>query len=98
MAQAVSRRSLTAEARIRFLLRPYGICGAQNDTRIGVSLSSSALPCRYHSTVALHTHMSPGGRTTGLLVAAVQRHSLTPSTRTTIRLVQLGDDELASGD
>jgi hypothetical protein len=34
--------------------------------------------CQYHSTVTLHTHIS-GGWTKGPLVAAVQRHSLTPS-------------------
>jgi hypothetical protein len=33
--------------------------------------------CQYHSTVALHTHISSGGWTVGMLVAAVQRHNLT---------------------
>jgi hypothetical protein len=32
--------------------------------------------------VALHVHTSPGGWTIGPLVAAVQRHTLTPSTWT----------------
>jgi hypothetical protein len=36
---------------------------------------------QYHSTTALHTHISPGGWTIGPLLAAVQRHSLTTSTR-----------------
>jgi hypothetical protein len=40
------------------------------------------VPCQYHSTVALHTHVSFLDWTIGLLVAAVQRHSLTPSTWT----------------
>jgi hypothetical protein len=37
-------------------------------------------PSRYHSTMVLHTHISPGGWTIGLLMAAVQGHSLTSST------------------
>jgi hypothetical protein len=39
-------------------------------------------PCRYNSTVALCTHTSPGGWTICPLMAAVQRHGLTPSTGT----------------
>jgi hypothetical protein len=42
--------------------------------------SYSGFPCQYHSTVALHTHASPGEWTRGPLVAAAHRHSLTPST------------------
>jgi hypothetical protein len=49
-------------------------------------LSESALldesgffPCQHHSTMVLHVHVSPGGWTIGLLVAAVQRCNLTPS-------------------
>jgi hypothetical protein len=37
---------------------------------------------QYYSTVALHTDISSGGWTIGLLVAAVQRHSLTLLTST----------------
>jgi hypothetical protein len=37
----------------------------------------------YHSTVALHTHISSGRWTIGMLVATVQRHSLIPLTWTT---------------
>jgi hypothetical protein len=44
-------------------------------------------PCQYHCTIALHTRISLGGRTVGLLVAAVQRCSLTPSTTTLYGLV-----------
>jgi hypothetical protein len=40
------------------------------------------LPCRYHSSMVLHAHISPGGWTVGPLVAAVRRHSLTPLTLT----------------
>jgi hypothetical protein len=45
MAQAVSRRSLTAEARVRARVNPLGICGAQTGTGTGFSLSSSGFPC-----------------------------------------------------
>jgi hypothetical protein len=41
MAQAVSRRPLTAEARIRARVNPCGICDGQNDARRGLSPSSS---------------------------------------------------------
>jgi hypothetical protein len=32
-------------------------------------------PCQYHSTAALHSHISPGGRTIDPLVVEVQRQS-----------------------
>jgi hypothetical protein len=37
MAQVVSRRPLTVEARVN----PYGICGGEGDSRTGFSPSSS---------------------------------------------------------
>jgi hypothetical protein len=80
MAQAVSRRPLTAEARVS----PCGICGGQSDTGTGLSPNSLAFPCRYHSTVPLHTHILPGGITIGLLMATVQRHGFTPSSWTAL--------------
>jgi hypothetical protein len=40
MAQAVSRRPLTAEARVRSRVGPCGICG-QNGTATGFSPSNS---------------------------------------------------------
>jgi hypothetical protein len=58
MAQAVSHRPLTAEARVRARVNPCGICGGQSGTGIGFSPSSSFFPCQYHSTVVLHTHIS----------------------------------------
>jgi hypothetical protein len=39
-------------------------------------------PCQYHSMTLLHTHSSSGGWTACPSVAAVQRHSLTPSKST----------------
>jgi hypothetical protein len=39
------------------------------NTYISFSPSSSVIPCQYHSTVALHIHISSGGWTIGPLVA-----------------------------
>jgi hypothetical protein len=52
MAQAVSRRSSTAEARVRFRVSPCGDCGGQNGTGTGFSPSISVLPCQFYSTFA----------------------------------------------
>jgi hypothetical protein len=52
MAQAVSRRTPTAEARVRSRVSPCGICGGQSGTGTGFSLSSSVFPCQFHSTGA----------------------------------------------
>jgi hypothetical protein len=57
MAQVVGRRPLTAEARVRSWVNPCGICGGQSGTGTGFSPSYSVLPCQYHSTVALQTHI-----------------------------------------
>jgi hypothetical protein len=62
MAQVVSRRPLTEEARVRARVKPFGICGGQSGTGTGFSRSSSVFPCRYHSTVALQTHIIWGMR------------------------------------
>jgi hypothetical protein len=52
MAQAVSRRPLTAEARFRSRVGPCGICGGQSGTGTGFSPSTSVFPCHFHSTGA----------------------------------------------
>jgi hypothetical protein len=44
MAQAVSRRPLTAQARIRARVKPLGICGGQSGTGTGFSPKSSIFP------------------------------------------------------
>jgi hypothetical protein len=52
MAQAVSRRPLTAEARVRSRVGPCGICGGQSGTGTGFSPSTLVFPCQFHSTGA----------------------------------------------
>jgi hypothetical protein len=71
MAQAVSRRPLTAEFRVRGRV---SACGGQNGT--GTSFSQCfwfPLSLAFHC--ALHTHISRRGWTEGPLVTAVQRQS-----------------------
>jgi hypothetical protein len=50
MAQAVSRRPVTAEARVRSRLSPCGICGGQSGTGTGFPPSTSVFPCKFYST------------------------------------------------
>jgi hypothetical protein len=46
----VSRRPLTAEARVQSRASPR--CGGQSDNETGFSPSTLVLPCQYHSTSA----------------------------------------------
>jgi hypothetical protein len=50
MAHAVSRRSLTAESRVRARVNPFGVCGGQSGTGTGFLRVFSVFPCQYHST------------------------------------------------
>jgi hypothetical protein len=52
MAQAVSRRPLTAEARVRSRVSLCGDCGVKSGTRTGFSPNTSVFPCQVHSTGA----------------------------------------------
>jgi hypothetical protein len=52
LAQAVSRRSLTAERRVRSRVSPCGTCGGQSGTGTGFSSSTSIFPHQFHSTGA----------------------------------------------
>jgi hypothetical protein len=58
MPLAVSRRPLTAEARVRSRVSPYGICGGQSGSGTGISPDFLVFSC--HFIVALHTHISSG--------------------------------------
>jgi hypothetical protein len=85
MAQAVSRRYLTAEARVRDRVNPCGICGVQYKVALGqVFLRLLRFPPPSITTLWLSVliyHLR--GWTTGPLEAAVLRHIFTPSTWTT---------------
>ena len=50
MTQPVSRRPLTAEARVRSRVGPREICGEQSGTATGFTPSTSVFPCQFHST------------------------------------------------
>jgi hypothetical protein len=52
MAQAVSRRLLPAEARVRSWISPCGIFDGQSGTGISFSPSTSVFSCQFHSTGA----------------------------------------------
>jgi hypothetical protein len=63
MAQALSRRSVTAEACVRSPMRLREIYGKQSGTWAYIFPSASVSPCQYHSTM-LHTYLvAVSGRT-----------------------------------
>jgi hypothetical protein len=85
IAQGVSRRLLTAAARVLAKVRTCGICGGQSVTGAGF-LRVWVSPANYHSTdcsTLSHHHLSSVVGTSGQLVAYVLSGlSLTPHRET----------------
>jgi hypothetical protein len=52
MAQGVSRRPPTTEARVRSRVSTCGICCGQSGTGTSFYPSTSVFPCQFHSTGA----------------------------------------------
>jgi hypothetical protein len=80
VAQVVSR-PMIAEGQIHIGVSAFGICGERSGTRTGFSQSSSVL-----TVDIIPPWLYISSATIGPLLAAVQRHRLTPSTGTTITL------------
>jgi hypothetical protein len=55
--RSLSRRPLTAKAKVGTRINPCGICGGQSGTGTGFSPSSSVFSSVFHSTAALQTHI-----------------------------------------
>ena len=72
MAQAVSRRPVTADARVRSRVSPRGICGGQSGTGTGFLPSTSVFPCQFHSTGAPLL-----GKTKKLIIFITELHNKT---------------------
>jgi hypothetical protein len=56
---------------------PWGICCGQSGTRAGLSLSTSAFPCQFHSTNAPFSHAASRAGTISPLAAHVRCDSFT---------------------
>jgi hypothetical protein len=60
MAQVISCRPVTADARVHARVNPCAICGGQSGTEIGFSPSSSVFPCQYIIPPSLSKLISSG--------------------------------------
>jgi hypothetical protein len=60
MVQVVSRRPLTAEARVRARVNPCGICDGQSGNGTGFSPISSVFLCQYIIPPSLSKLISSG--------------------------------------
>jgi hypothetical protein len=73
IAQAVSRRLLSAEASVHASVSPCGICGGLSGTGAGSFWSPSVFPCRHHSTSTSYSLISSEGWTNNTLEAQFYR-------------------------
>jgi hypothetical protein len=89
MAQAVSRRPLTAESRVRTQINPCEICGGQSVTGTDFFSSSSVftLSIQFHR-LSPYSYIIRGIKKICSLLVAVQRRSLTPS-KSTMRILNI---------
>jgi hypothetical protein len=80
MAQAVSRRLPTADARVRAQVTPCGICGGLSDSGAGfLRVLRFPRQLSFHRLLHIHHHLSSEAGTIGQLVADVSSGlSLTP--------------------
>jgi hypothetical protein len=91
MTQAVSRRPVTAEARVRSWVSPRGVCGGQSGTGTGFSPSTSVSPVNFIPPVLYYMEKrkknlssSSQGCTISLKICGASVASATaPSTKTT---------------
>jgi hypothetical protein len=95
IAQAVNCRLPTASARVRSQSRLCGICGEQSGTGAGFILVLY-FPWEFSFHQMLHTHLSSGPGTTGILVAgapsglmSVSPHEFKEKTKIWIRVIDL---------
>ena len=77
VAQAVSRRLLTADGRALSQVNPREICGVQSGVGTGCSPSTSVIPCQYHSTNSLYLFIRHRGSINLAVGSTVKLHTHT---------------------
>ena len=79
MAQAVRRRPLTSEARVRSQVSPCEMCAGQSGTETGFSPSTSVSPRHCHATntpTHLRLHVALSKRTNGRSLGTSKSNAL----------------------
>jgi hypothetical protein len=89
MAQDVSRRLLTAEARVCARVSPCWVCDGQNVTGSAFSRISLVFPCQYHSTVAPYSNIIWGinNRSVGGRSSETQSHPIDMKNKNTVLVI-----------